>query len=101
MSGQLGTVSVDMANLNWLDGFKSTPVQTLAAVRLTGAPVASVPFTPGEPLTDHSSFVDTSAMKVDQRRVFTIGGGSSPGLIPTIRTPSCTCSTRPPGRRPR
>ena len=82
VSGQLGTVSVDMANLNWLDGFKSTPVQTLAAVRLTGAPVASVPFTPGEPLTDHSSFVDTSAMKVDQRRVFTIGGGSSPRVNP-------------------
>ena len=78
VSGQLGTVSVDMANLNWLDGFKSTPVQTLAAVKLTGAPVASVPFTPGEPLTDHSPFVDTSAMKVAERRVFAIGGGSSP-----------------------
>lgn len=82
VSGQLGTVSVDMANFNWLDGFKSTPVQTLAAVRLTGAPVASVPFSPGEPLTDHASFVDISAMKVDQRRVFTIGGGASPRVNP-------------------
>jgi FtsP/CotA-like multicopper oxidase with cupredoxin domain len=82
VAGQLGTVSVDLANFNWLDGFKSTPVQTLAAVRLKGAPVASVSFTPGEPLTDHSPFVDTSAMTVAERRVFTIGGGASPRVNP-------------------
>lgn len=82
VSGQLGTVSVDMANLNWLDGFKSTPVQTLAAVNVKGAPVASVPFTPGEPLTDQPPFVDTSAMEVAERRVFTIGGGASPRVNP-------------------
>jgi FtsP/CotA-like multicopper oxidase with cupredoxin domain len=82
VSAQLGTVSVDTANVNWLDGFKSTPAQTLATVTLKGAPVASVPFRPGEPLTDHSPVVDLSAANVAERRVFTIGGGASPRVNP-------------------
>jgi len=41
-----------------------------------------VPFTPGEPLTDHSPFVDLSAMKVAESRVFAIGGGASPRINP-------------------
>jgi len=82
VTAQLGTVSVDMANFNWLDGFKSTPVQTLAVVTPKGAPVASVPFRLGEPLTDHSPVVDLSSAKVAERRVFAIGGGASPRVNP-------------------
>lgn len=82
ISGQLGTVSVDMADLNWLDGFKSTPVQTLASVSLKGAPESSLIFNPGEPLMDRAAFVDTAARTVDTRRVFNIGGGLSPRVNP-------------------
>ncbi len=76
--GVLGRVSIDPANVNWFDGFKSTPTQVLARMAPEGAPTTPVDFPLGEPLNATTDFLDLADAKVDVTRSFEIGGGFTP-----------------------
>lgn len=76
--GILGRVSIDPGNVNWFDGFKSTPTQVLAAVEPEGSPISPVDFALGEPLNASTDFLDLANESVDLERSFEIGGGFSP-----------------------
>lgn len=77
-TGTLGRVSIAPENVNWFDGFKSTPTQVLATAAPEGAAMSSVDFAVGEGLGEGTEFQDLAARQVDVTRTFTIGGGSSP-----------------------
>jgi len=80
--GVVGNVSIRPSDVNWFDGFKSTPTQVLARATAQGPATTAVDFAIGEPLVNTSEFLNLSKFKPDLTRTFTIGGGSSPLVNP-------------------
>lgn len=81
-TGVLGSVAIDPRDVNWFDGFKSTPTQVLARVAAHGPAITPVQFEIGEQLVDKSQYLNLSKAKADVTRTFTIGGGPSPLVNP-------------------
>lgn len=81
-NGILGSVTISPRDVNWFDGFKSTPTQVLARARAEGPATTSIEFEIGEPLVNKSNYLNLSKAKPDVTRTFTIGGGASPLVNP-------------------
>lgn len=71
---QLGTITVDPANLSFWDGFFMFPTQVLAKAVPQGPAVATTAFTSGQPTDAYTSFVDLAGVKPDVKRSMVIRG---------------------------
>ncbi|MBU3751610.1 MAG: copper oxidase, partial [Mycobacterium sp.] len=73
----LGTISMDLADISWNDGFLTFPTQKLLSVDPAEGTATPVAFEPGQKLGGSGDFVDTATMPVAVNRKFTITGAFS------------------------
>lgn len=70
----LGTISMDLSDISWNDGFLTFPTQKLLTVAPAEGTATPVAFEPGQRLEGSAEFVDTAHMPVAVDRTFTITG---------------------------
>ncbi|MDD2858674.1 MAG: multicopper oxidase domain-containing protein [Candidatus Nanopelagicales bacterium] len=70
-----GRITVNPANVSFMDGFFDYPTQTLLTVQPASGTGTTVPFAPGQPLGAYTSFDDLSGVKPDVTRTLVINGG--------------------------
>lgn len=73
-SAVLGTISMDLADISWNDGFLTFPTQTLLTAEPAAGTAEPVPFEPGQKLDGSGEFVDLATTPVAVNRKFTITG---------------------------
>lgn len=70
----LGTISVDLSDISWNDGFLTFPTQKLLTMEPADGAATPVSFEPGQPLGGSGEFIETAHMPVSVSRQFTITG---------------------------
>ncbi len=70
----LGTISMDLADISWNDGFLTFPTQKLLTVEPADGAATPVVFAPGQRLDGSGGFTDLATVPVAVDRKFTITG---------------------------
>lgn len=70
----LGTISMDLSDISWNDGFLTFPTQKMLSMDPVEGTATPVAFEPGQKLGGSGEFVDTATMPVAVERKFTITG---------------------------
>ena len=79
-SAVLGTISMDLADISWNDGFLTFPTQTLLTAEPAAGTAEPVPFESGQKLDGSGKFVDLATAPVAVNRKFTITGAFNNAL---------------------